>query len=495
MSETETVEEPEVAPTDKMEAIVSKAGVSEETALSIKDSFSGFMEQASEWREKAFSLEVTTVTQTAEMKDARESRLALRKIRTTMVNRHKELKADSLARGRALDGVKNFIVDYIKPMEAHLLEQEEFLDRHIEKQKDAAEAERREQIKEHTDLDPDQMLLRDVSDEEFERMLQSGKDARLGRIAREKAEEEERVAKAEREKRGRERADVLRPYYSFYGEDIDGSLADLSEDEFSELLDTVKQKKADHEAEQERIAKENARLKAEAEERGRILDLGRERQKVLESVDFIGADIEKLGRMSDEAFEKVHSEAADAYNEKTRKLAAEADKRRASEAAAEAKHRKVLDRQKAMREVDGETDYLMLEDMSDASFEKAYADAQKVKTDLEEAERKEKALDMRMDALREVNCDASRVDISQLSDKEFEKVLELETKSFEEAANEELAAEMTATAPSKEVISGADHAAGIVLETAAAWGERHPDIEDGMKQFIRAVIVKLEETL
>jgi hypothetical protein len=69
---------------------------------------------------------VTDEDDTAAMKKAREVRLELKKVRTTVENKRKELKEDSLRTGKAIDGVAKYIKDNIQPVEEYLETQERF---------------------------------------------------------------------------------------------------------------------------------------------------------------------------------------------------------------------------------------------------------------------------------------------------------------------------------------------------------------------------------
>jgi C4-dicarboxylate-specific signal transduction histidine kinase len=69
---------------------------------------------------------VTEETDIKGMKQARDTRLELKKVRTTVENRRKQLKESSLRTGKAIDSVAKFIKDSIRPVEEHLEKQEKF---------------------------------------------------------------------------------------------------------------------------------------------------------------------------------------------------------------------------------------------------------------------------------------------------------------------------------------------------------------------------------
>ena len=411
-----------VGPKAELLEVINDSGVSHDTALAVQGGLSSFLEQATGWQAKVSALLVTKVTQTAEMKDARESRLALRKIRTDMEKKHKSLKEDSLKRGRALDGAKNYIIGVIKPMEEHLLNQEEFLDRKIEKEKDEEEAKRKAQIALDTDMDPDMMLVRDISEDEFQRILLSGIDAKEGRLARETREAEEEA-----------------------------------------------KRQAEEEAEKKRQVEENVRLKAEAEERNYKLQLGRDRNRMLQEFDAFG-DIEGLGDMTPDEWEASLNESRRQFEV----LEEERKKREAAEEAARAKEKK----------------------------------------EQEESRRRLEVTRFRMDALADVDCRVSLAEVEGLTDDAYESLLAKATDNYEakaeaqlEEAQEKERVEAEAVAKREKesadlrnkldalkaaVGSGADHAVEVLVDTAEIWADRNK-IEGGRNMFIRSAIAKLQE--
>ncbi len=92
----------------------------------IRDSF---LAQVQELKTTAETLTVTDATQLTEMKLARKTRLSLRDVRLAVESRHKELKTDILKRGQELDAFKRQLIAIIEPLEARMLEQEEFAER------------------------------------------------------------------------------------------------------------------------------------------------------------------------------------------------------------------------------------------------------------------------------------------------------------------------------------------------------------------------------
>ena len=80
------------------------------------------------WAKKASKIIVTDESQKVIMEEARTGRLFLASIRNEVERNRKALKEDSLRRGKAIDGVANFIKDLIIPTEEHLKRQEDFVE-------------------------------------------------------------------------------------------------------------------------------------------------------------------------------------------------------------------------------------------------------------------------------------------------------------------------------------------------------------------------------
>ena len=274
----------ELTATEQIAEIVNAESVEENTALAITGSFESFITQADEWSDKAKALVVTDISQTAEMKQAKESRLALRRIRIKMEETHKELKADSLSRGRALDGVKRFIKSKIEPLESHLKKQEEFADRYLEEIRQKKIVERTQSLANETDMDSSMLNLGAMTDEQFATTLQQGKDAREGRIKREQEAEADRLAaiQAEKDKRDAIEKENVR------------LKAEADEKERIAEADRIEREKA----EKDRL-KIEADAKAEADKKHRVV---LSRQIAMREVDDI-TNYEELAAMSVEDFD------------------------------------------------------------------------------------------------------------------------------------------------------------------------------------------------
>lgn len=155
------------------------------------------MVEVGELIEKAQTIEVKDESDTASMKAARETRLAIRTHRIAFEKKHDELKADSLAYGRAVDLVQRVGLDMLKPVEDALKDKEEYAQRLEEARREKRIAERTQKLQQYTD-DVSVYNFADMADDAFQLLLDQVKAAYDARIAAEKAAEEARIAEEQR---------------------------------------------------------------------------------------------------------------------------------------------------------------------------------------------------------------------------------------------------------------------------------------------------------
>lgn len=204
--------EPEVQTIDvqpsQLEIIVSKSGLDKQSEDTLKNAFTPLFQQAEQWKSKVDGIVVTDIKQVREMRLARETRLALKEIRTTAEKTRKALKEDSLRRGKAIDGVYNVLEFLIKPLETRLEDMEKFAERQEEKPKDALAGERAEALKPFG-IDLTLYNLRDMNDTTFADLLNGTRLAQEARLAAEMKAEADRIEKARQdaEDRAKQRAE------------------------------------------------------------------------------------------------------------------------------------------------------------------------------------------------------------------------------------------------------------------------------------------------
>jgi hypothetical protein len=103
-------------------------GLSESKSAELLDDFGDFFELAEEWKLKAKTIVVTSAFQLSDMKRAREGRFFLRDKRIDVERKRKELKAEYLEAGRAIDRIAKTLTGLIEPIEEYLEKQEKFVE-------------------------------------------------------------------------------------------------------------------------------------------------------------------------------------------------------------------------------------------------------------------------------------------------------------------------------------------------------------------------------
>lgn len=248
--------------TNELAVVVQESGLQGNKVESLLQSFAGSFSEAKKVVNEVKDIVVTDETQTDLMLKAREGRLALKKIRVDVENTRKELKEQSLREGRAIDGVANLIKALVVPVEEHLEKQEKYAEVMALKRIQEKYEERVTKLTPYVD-DISLFNLKDMSDAAFDNLLAMSKKAYDDKKAAEAKAEAERIEAEKKEKIHNERRIELAPYRDF----IEGTvnLFDMSEDDYQSLLKTAKSKKADYDAQQAKIRKENEELQKKAE--------------------------------------------------------------------------------------------------------------------------------------------------------------------------------------------------------------------------------------
>ena len=265
---------------NELAIITESAGLETTQAQTLLDSFSNLFKEAKGWEDKAKTINVTDISQTEQMKQAREARIALKGIRVNAENKRKELKEKSLREGKAIDGIANVIKALVVPIEEHLEKQEKFAE--------TVEAERKMKMVKDRILKLSEYVqdvtfynLKEMSDESFEKLLANAKkaveDKKLAdkkveedRIARIKAEAEEQARiKAENEKLRKE-ADEKEKIRLAEKAESDIKLAEANAKVEAERIAKEKSDKALRDKEEAERKAQEAKIKAEKDEVERI---------------------------------------------------------------------------------------------------------------------------------------------------------------------------------------------------------------------------------
>lgn len=309
--------------------IISESGLEQSKAQILLSNFQNYFEIASEWEQKAKMLTVTNEMQRAEMKMAREGRLFLKEKRVAVENTRKLLKEQSLREGQTIDSIARILKNLIEPIEDHLEKQEKF----IEIKEAAFKAERKEKrvrILASLQFDFTYTDLLNMPDEQFDMLVLRLENERDARIAAEKKAEEERIAreKAEAEERERVRLDNIR--LKAEAEELERKMAEeraKAEAERKVLEEKVRKEREEAEAKRREIEEKTRKEREELERK--ILAEQEIARKEAEKAASEKAKLESELRAKAEAEERVRKAEADrvaAEKEAARKAQAAPDK-------------------------------------------------------------------------------------------------------------------------------------------------------------------------
>lgn len=202
------------------------------------------------------------------IQEAKYLRLEYVKVRIGTAKIHKELKAESLAYGRVIDGWKNAQLMSAKDPEKKLKEIENF---YINQEKDKIKViitSRLEALAKlgEINLSGDTSIMLGIMDDNAWKAYFNG-------VKRGVEEKKEAERKIEQERKKAEeirilyqtRKDLLRPYwYSMTSEEQETKLASMDKNVFESLIEDLKERQKIAEEKQEALEKENESLKNEA---------------------------------------------------------------------------------------------------------------------------------------------------------------------------------------------------------------------------------------
>lgn len=291
------------------------------SAKNLQDTFMPFFTQAEEWKKKAGSLVVTSIDQKEEMKLAREARLALKNIRVNVEKARKQMKEESLRKGKAIDGIANVIKFLIVPIEDHLQAQEDFIK--------LEEAKRIEELKEHREsalapyeVDTTYFNLGEMTEESFSQLLNNSRIAFEQRKEQERKTEEDRIAKEKAEAEERERIRQENARLKAEAEAREKAIAEerrKQEEERKKQEEIARKEREKLEAEikakEQEAAKERAKVEAEKKKEREAaeakLKAEREQKARFEAELKAKKEAEEKARMEAEAKEKAKRLAPD----------------------------------------------------------------------------------------------------------------------------------------------------------------------------------------
>ena len=187
--------------------IVKDSGLEETQSNIILDKFTSFFQEISGLEKKAMDIVITDESQVEDMAKARESRLRLKEIRVNAEKTRKELKERSVREGKAIDGVANVIKALVIPIEEHLEKQEKFVENLEAERKARIVAERSLELMKYLETEEDLTLynFKDMTDEVFNKLVQTIKIAYEAEQTAIKQAEADRIKNEKKEKADQEK--------------------------------------------------------------------------------------------------------------------------------------------------------------------------------------------------------------------------------------------------------------------------------------------------
>lgn len=182
---------------NKLQVILAEQDIAKADLAKLVEVFGGPFEEAGNVLATYKDIVVIDEKDTAGMKKAREARLLLKKARTTVENSRKLLKADIVKQGRAIDSVARYVKDEIEPAEKYLQLQEDFAKIAEDNRKLKLKNERIEKLKQYTN-DLSLYDLDNITPDQFKTLLNTLKtqyetDQKNKAEAAKKAEEERKA--------------------------------------------------------------------------------------------------------------------------------------------------------------------------------------------------------------------------------------------------------------------------------------------------------------
>jgi len=191
--------------TAELDKVNVASGIADESAIVLRGQFGTFYNDIVSWRKQAEA--ITDPENPEQQAIARTVRLGLRRVRCDVETVRKTLKAESLSRGKAIDGYANVLKHLTEPIEAQLLD----VEKHAERQEEARVA---VMVTERTTLivdaeaDPTAYNLAAMDEETFAIVLAGAVKRRDDRVETERVAEAARIKKEADDKKEQDRVRV-----------------------------------------------------------------------------------------------------------------------------------------------------------------------------------------------------------------------------------------------------------------------------------------------
>jgi len=281
---------------NQLVTIVEESKLPQSKAKYILERFQDYFTFADELTKTTQQIKVTDASQTHLMDMARAARLTIRERRIAVEKAHKEIKADVLREGRAIDGIKNVLLALLEPLEVYYDKQENFVKYQEEEKAELIrlEVEKRieeeiaeaAKIKEQEDQrirEENETLKEQAYQKEQELIAERrSNEAKLAAERKRVADEQEKIKKENEAKIARERAEQ-QAKLDLVRKEQEAKLAE-ERIKLKKVEDELRAKRdAETKAERERVAKEEALKKAGDKEK--LTNLANDLGKVFIPID------------------------------------------------------------------------------------------------------------------------------------------------------------------------------------------------------------------
>lgn len=274
--------------------LVTESGLDKTKSQVLLENFSDYFEIASDWENKASMLIVNNIEQKAEMKMAREGRLFLKEKRIAVEKTRKALKENALREGQTIDAIAKVLTNLIIPIEKDLEEKEKFAEIQEAKRIEMLNEERSNEISPYTDYIPYGIDFGRLSDDDYNKLLSGAKLQKQAEEEAQRKAEEERIAKEKADEEERQQIRLENERLKKEAEEKEREL-EIERAKAKAEQEALKEKaKKEREEQEEQLAKERAKAKAEKEaaegkarlereESERLLKIERDKQAKIEA--------------------------------------------------------------------------------------------------------------------------------------------------------------------------------------------------------------------
>jgi len=249
----------------KLVEIIEESKLDKTKSQVLLDNFSNYFQLAADWESKTKDLVITSVDQKAEMKMAREARLFLRQKRLDVEKTRKQLKESSLRESQTIDAIAKILTNLIIPIEESLEQKEKFAEIQEANGLLALEDVRSKDVAPYAEFVPHGIKLSSMADAQYEIFLTGLKIQFDHKVAMEKKAEDERVAKEKADREERARIEAENERLKKEAAEREALLA--KERAEAEAKRKEAERIANEKLKAERAKSEAERLKAEAEAR------------------------------------------------------------------------------------------------------------------------------------------------------------------------------------------------------------------------------------